>query len=113
MNQPSHEGAASAWIVEEHVSLSLDELGRACHCSRERIVTLVHEGVLQPSDAAATEWRFAGDSLARAHRATRLMRDLELTPPAVALVVQLLDRIEQLERRLAGAAPPRREPHSP
>jgi len=48
-----------------------------------------------------------------ARYSARLMRDLELTPPAVALVVQLLDRIEQLERRLAGAAPPRREPHSP
>ena len=89
-------------IVEEHLELGIDELGRACHCSREWIVTLVHEGVLEPTDRATAEWRFAGESLRRAKQATRLQRDLDLNVPAVALVVQLLERIEELERQVSG-----------
>jgi chaperone modulatory protein CbpM len=96
MNQPTHETC----IVEEHLELGLDELGRACHCSREWIVTLVREGVLAPTDPRAAEWRFAGESLRRARQATRLQRELELETPALALVLELLDRIEALERRL-------------
>jgi chaperone modulatory protein CbpM len=90
----------SQWIVEEQVELSIDELGHACRCSREWIVALVREGVLQPTDAQAAEWRFRGQSLQRARRATRLQRELELNVPAVALVLQLLDRIEALEGQL-------------
>lgn len=87
-------------IVEEHLELGLDELGRTCRCSRETIVALVQEGVLRPADPAASDWRFGGESLRRARQATRLQRDLDLNVPAVALVLQLLDRIEALERRL-------------
>jgi chaperone modulatory protein CbpM len=96
MNQPTHQTC----IVEEHLELGVDELGRACRCSREWIVTLVHEGVLTPTDPRAAEWRFAGESLRRAHRATRLRRDFDLEAPALALVLQLLERIDTLERRL-------------
>jgi chaperone modulatory protein CbpM len=96
MNQTSHETC----IVEEHLELGVDELGRACHCSREWIVTLVHEGVLTPTDPRAADWRFAGESLRRARQATRLRHDFELDAPALALVLQLLDRIDALERRL-------------
>jgi chaperone modulatory protein CbpM len=96
MNTSSHQTC----IVEEHLELGVDELGRACRCSREWIVTLVHEGVLEPTDPAASDWRFAGESLRRARQATRLQRDLDLNVPAVALVLELLDRIEDLERRL-------------
>jgi chaperone modulatory protein CbpM len=94
------ERDTSQWIVEEQVELSIDELGHACRCSREWIVALVREGVLQPTDAQAPEWRFRGRSLQRARRATRLQRELELNVPAVALVLQLLDRIEALEAQL-------------
>jgi chaperone modulatory protein CbpM len=96
MNTTAHETC----IVEEHLELGVDELGRVCRCSRESIVTLVHEGVLQPTDPAASDWRFAGENLRRAHRATRLQRDFDLDAAAVALVLQLLDRIDELERRL-------------
>jgi chaperone modulatory protein CbpM len=96
MNQPSQ----ATCIVEEHLELGVDELGRACHCSREWIVTLVREGVLAPTDPGAADWRFAGESLRRARQATRLRRDFELDAPALALVLQLLDRIAALERQV-------------
>ena len=46
------------------------------------------------------ERRFHGDSLARMRLATRLMQDLEINTAGVALALDLLDRIAELESRL-------------
>jgi chaperone modulatory protein CbpM len=90
-------------VVEQHLQLSVDELGRACRCSRETVLALVHEGVLRPMDVGATDWRFEGEALTRANRALRLLHDLELNMPGVALAMQLLDRIDHLDRQLGSA----------
>jgi chaperone modulatory protein CbpM len=85
-------------VVEEEVQLTLVELCRAGRASEEQIEVWVFEGVLQPSGASRAEWRFGGDSLARIRLATRLMRDLEVNAAGVALALDLLDRITELER---------------
>ena len=87
-------------IVEEEIHLTLAELCRACSASEEHVVTWVFEGVLEPSGEAPQEWRFAGDSLRRARLALWLTRDLEVNPPGVALALDLLDEIAQLQARL-------------
>jgi chaperone modulatory protein CbpM len=56
--------------------------------------------VLQPSGDKREAWRFHGDSLARMRLATRLMQDLEINTAGVALALDLLDRIAELESRL-------------
>ena len=85
-------------------------LGRSLRCDVQLIVTLVQEGVLEPEGGdAPADWRFEGSALRRACRAVRLVRDLDLNPPGVALALQLLDEIERLEAALqrAGAREPR------
>jgi len=85
-------------------------LGRSLRCDVQLIVTLVQEGVLEPQGGdSPAEWRFEGVALRRACRAVRLVRDLDLNPPGVALALQLLDEIERLEAALgrAGAHEPR------
>jgi chaperone modulatory protein CbpM len=57
--------------------------------------------VLQPRGTSLESWRFGGESLARIRLAARLARDLELNTPGVALALDLLDRIAELESRLA------------
>ncbi len=86
-------------VVEEDEELTIVELGRACRTSEQQIEVWVHEGVLQPSGAAREGWRFAGESLARMRIATRLMQDLEINAAGVALALDLLDRIAELESR--------------
>ncbi len=93
-------------IIEENIELDLNELCRSLRCDVELIVTLVHEGALEPQGEAPAHWRFSGTALQRARRAVRLASDLEINPPAVALVLQLLDQIRQLEAQLLG--PPQR-----
>ncbi len=87
-------------VVEEEVELTTVELGRACRTTEAQIEVWVYEGVLQPSGDTPEAWRFRGDSLTRMRLATRLMQDLEINAAGVALALDLLDRIGELEARL-------------
>ncbi len=87
-------------VVEEEVELTTLELGRACRTSEQQIEVWVSEGVLQPRGETREAWRFHGDSLARMRLATRLMQDLEINSAGVALALDLLERIAELESRL-------------
>jgi chaperone modulatory protein CbpM len=87
-------------LVEEDLEFTLVEISRACGADAEHLVALVVEGVLSPQGGAREQWRFRGADLARARTALRLMRDLDLNPPAVALVLELLDEIKALRSQL-------------
>ncbi len=78
----------------------LEELSGACAVEQRFIVELVDEGVLEAR--GSTDDRFGGEALRRARRALRLQRDLGLNAAGTALALQLLDRIEDLERRLGS-----------
>ncbi|HEY2189343.1 MAG TPA: chaperone modulator CbpM [Caldimonas sp.] len=100
MNQRTISSALRGSVVEEDLELTTLELCRACHTSEQQIELWVVEGVLQPRGESRESWRFGGDSLARMRTATRLMLDLELNTPGVALALDLLERIAELESRL-------------
>ena len=91
-------------IVDEATEISIEQLSIFCSVRRERIVSLVEEGVLEPvarrRSRRANEWRFAGDSLKRAARAIRLQRELDIDISALGLVLDLLEEIETLRRRV-------------
>ncbi len=101
MNERTISSALRGSVVEDEVELTIVELSRACRTSEHAIELWVVEGVLQPRGESRESWRFGGDSLARIRVATRLMRDLEVNTPGVALALDLLDRIAELESRLA------------
>lgn len=85
-------------IVEEELSLSVEELSYACAVAPERIAELIELGLLDTS--AGGGQRLGGASLRRARLALRLQRDLDINAAGVALVIELLGRIEELEARL-------------
>jgi chaperone modulatory protein CbpM len=87
-------------IVEEEIPLTLTELCQACFASEEYVITWVFEGALEPSGETPQEWRFTGQSLRRARMALSLARDLEVNAPGVALALDLLDEIAELQARL-------------
>jgi chaperone modulatory protein CbpM len=90
-------------IVEQNIELDLDQLSHSLGCDVDLIVTLVHEGVLQVRGEVPADWRFPGATLQRARRAVRLARDLDINPPGVALALELLDQIRQLQAELDRA----------
>ncbi|MDP3121353.1 chaperone modulator CbpM [Polynucleobacter sp.] len=87
-------------IVEHDVHMTMVELAQASQTPEDLIMAWVSEGVLSPAGASPEDWRFSGDSLRRAKTAARLMRDLELNSPGVALALDLLDEITQLRQQL-------------
>ena len=101
MKQRTTSSALVGSVVEVELELTTLELCRACHASEQQVELWVIEGVLQPRGDSREAWRFGGDSLARMRVAMRLMRDLEVNTPGVALALDLLDRIAELESRLA------------
>jgi DNA-binding transcriptional MerR regulator len=81
-----------------HRPLSLEEVAARCGLHPllvERFVTL---GLIDPVEGEPN--RFAPEAPLRLQRAVRLRRDLGLSYNGAALVLDLLDRIEALERRL-------------
>jgi chaperone modulatory protein CbpM len=94
-------------IVENEVHMTMVELAEATRTPEDLIMAWVSEGVLSPAGASPQDWRFSGDSLKRAKTAARLMRDLELNSPGVALALDLLDEITQLRQQLQLQTPHR------
>lgn len=87
-------------ILEEQTGITLGELCRSCSVHAELVVQMVEHGILDPSGRDLGEWRFPGDSLRRVHRALRLQRDLEINLAGLAMVLDLLDEVEALRRRV-------------
>jgi chaperone modulatory protein CbpM len=85
-------------IVEEALTLTVEELCEACDVEHDRVAELVEQGLLDLQ--AGGELRLAGDSLRRARVALRLQRDLGVNAAGAVLVVELLERIAALEQRL-------------
>jgi len=90
-------------LLEEDIAeCSLFELAEMSGVPAETLVEYVEVGLIEPvSGAAAREWRFAGMTLARLHRARRLQHDFALEPDALALVLDLLEEIDRLRAHIA------------
>lgn len=89
-------------ILDENCTFSLDELSTACSVHTEYIVELVDEGIVEPMELQCEQqfWTFTGRSLLRARKARRLQQDLGINLAGAALVLELMEEIEQLRERL-------------
>jgi len=79
--------------------ITIHELSRLCECHLEVAKRLYSIGLIEPL-STGTPTLFDRSAVIRARKALRLKRDLGLNFDAVALVMELLDRIDDLERRL-------------
>ncbi len=101
MNHKSLSGT----LLDEQAELSLTDLSKACCSSAEWIIELVEEGALDPISNKAhstqyTQWRFSANSLRKAQTAMRLQRDLNINLAGIALALELLQRVEELEAQV-------------
>jgi chaperone modulatory protein CbpM len=86
-------------VIEEE-ELSLVQFCSACEASSDEILEMIREGILEHGGGRKSEWRFSYHAVERYRKATRLMNDLDLNLPGVALAFSLLERIDELESRL-------------
>jgi chaperone modulatory protein CbpM len=78
--------------------ITISELSRLCDCHLSVARRLFSIGLIEPLPPG-DRLLFDGSAVVRARKALRLKRDLGLNFDALALVMELLDRIEDLERR--------------
>jgi chaperone modulatory protein CbpM len=87
--------------AQSNTLLSMSEICQRCGVHAEWIVEMVEYGVVEPAQVdAGRRWLFAGEMLARLHRAQRLRRDLQLDLPGLALSLDLLDEIDALRQQV-------------
>ncbi len=90
-------------VVGDEGVLALEELARACGAEVEWIVELVAVGVLGPEGRETTDWRFRAVDLTCVRRVARLQRDFGASIEAAAVMIDLLNQIDQLHARLKQA----------
>lgn len=85
--------------------LDLETFSRAAGLHPEMVRRLVRLGLLDPSTTALGELRFPPAQLAAAARLQRLRAGLALNYAALGVVVDLLDRVAELETALRTRPP--------
>lgn len=92
----------------EHVLFTLEEVCERCDIHVDIIVEMIEYGIVEPVEpvepieqTAESIWYFNSHALVRLQRAQRLMNGLELNLSGVALSLELMDEIEELQQRIA------------
>lgn len=85
-------------------TLTLEDLCQACAVQSGFVLTLLDEGVIEPSEGQAIDtWRFSAVHVTHVTVAWRLQRDLGVNPAGAALALQLLDEVQTLRAQLGQA----------
>lgn len=93
------EPADPVWLTENH-AFSLTELAELSGLTEAELRELVDYGAVTPIDPESSPWVFSGKCLLTVRTACRLRVSFDLEPHGVALLVTLLERIEELEARV-------------
>ena len=99
----------AVWL-DERGAITLVELAQCSGLSEDDLRDLVDLGALEPLDRHASDWSFASSCIVAARAACRLRNDFELDSPELALVLSLLERVQELEsalQRLSARLPRR------
>ena len=92
----------SGELLDEGTEITLVQLCRTCAVRAEIIEAMVEQGILEPSGKRGHHWCFPATSIKRMRIALRLQQDLDVNLAGAALVLDLLERIEELDARLRG-----------
>lgn len=92
------------WLNNDEVC-SLQHVAAVSGLSEADVMDLVETGVLAPVSGEATSSMFYTECIVVARKARRLRDDFELNADGVALVLNLLRRVDALESELLGLRP--------
>ncbi len=89
-----------AEIIGQEMAADLDQVCRLCGLDSAELLEWVREGVVEPQELDAARWRFNPRQVRRVYVARRLKRDLELDTPALPVVLDLIEEVQTLRRRV-------------
>ena len=84
-------------MKEQDIQLNYHEIIRACDNDAEWFINIIEAEVIS-IDGAPEQAAYSGYQLARIRRARRISRDFAASAPATALILQLLDELENLRK---------------
>lgn len=92
-------GCKQTEIVDEQRSFDLQHFAQACGQSPEWVLQLLEYDIL-PDRPDNRVHQFFGDDISRARRAYRLQRDFDASFTAVAMMLDLIDEVQNLRREV-------------
>lgn len=87
----------------EDTWLTLEQVAAACPVEPEWLARHIDEGLFPHIECLAGTWRFSSVNLTRARRMWQLERDFDAAPELAALMVDLMEELDTLRRRLRRA----------
>lgn len=90
-------------VLLDEVALTLEEAARACAVEPQWIVERVEAGIFGDGSVRVASWRFTSADVTRARRMRELECAFDAVPELAALVVDLLEEVERLKRRIRAA----------
>jgi chaperone modulatory protein CbpM len=88
----------SGTILDEDMKCSLYDLCRMCNIPAEVVHEMIDEGLIKPKGSEPIQWRFTAIEIRRVQTTLRLQHDLRVNLPGCALVLDLLEELEELRR---------------
>ena len=92
-------GCEQTEIVDEQRSFDLQHFAQACGQSPEWVLQLLEYDILDTRPEERIH-QFFGDDISRARRAYRLQRDFDASFSAVAMMLDLIDEVQQLRQQV-------------
>jgi chaperone modulatory protein CbpM len=92
--------AVTGEVFDESTEITISQLCEVCSVELTLIEQLVAEGVLDPVNGRSGELRFTYTSVRITRTAIRLQEDLGVNLAGAALALELLERIEELQRQV-------------
>ena len=89
----------AVWL-DERGTVTLVELAACSGLSESELRDLVDLGALEPLDSDASDWSFGANCIVAARAASRLRKDFDLDTQGLAIVLSLLERVQELEMDL-------------
>ncbi|MDP1671581.1 MAG: chaperone modulator CbpM [Burkholderiales bacterium] len=90
------EHAEAVWLTGDSV-FSLAELAEISGLPESELRELIDYGAVTPIDPESSPWMFNGKCLLTVRTACRLRISFDLEPHSVALMISLLEQIQDLE----------------
>jgi chaperone modulatory protein CbpM len=91
------DGCIEAEIVDDQICFDLNHFAEACGQSPEWVLQLLEYDILSKRSEDRIH-QFFGQDVSRARRAYRLQRDFDASFSAVAMMLDLIDEVQQLRK---------------
>ncbi|KAA8733759.1 MerR family transcriptional regulator [Acinetobacter qingfengensis] len=87
-------------IIEQHQGLNFVQFVQAVGVDDDWVLQLFEYDILSSTQNSPQQYRFVSEDLARARRAYRLQRDFDASFAAVAVMLDLIDEVQHLRKRI-------------